>query len=110
MRYALRVHADESIYGFSEVDYFNMKGLKKPDTRKIQATVDKSEDPVSQDLWIEPAISADGKVSYYRPPQVVVDFLDDPTLENGRLILHGTSKSWQRSQKPKKFYKSLRQK
>jgi len=85
--YASSLHADESIYGFTEVDYFNMKGLKKPDTRTIQATVDKQEAPVSQDLWIEPAISADGKVSYYKPPQVVVDFLDNPTLENGRAYM-----------------------
>ena len=85
--YASSLHADESIYGFSEVDYFNMKELKKPDTSKIEAAVDKQEAPVSQDLWIEPAISADGKVSYYKPPQVVVDFLDNPTTENGKAYL-----------------------
>ena len=85
--FTLRVYADDGIYGLTEIDYFNMKGLKKTDKRKIQATVDKSEAPISQDLWIEPAISADGKVSYYRPPQVVVDFLDDPTKENGKAYI-----------------------
>ena len=85
--FALRVYADEGIYGFTEIDYFNMKGLKKTDKREIQATVDKSEAPISQDLWIEPAISADGKVSYYRPPQVVVDFLDNPTKKNGKAYI-----------------------
>ncbi len=85
--FALRVYADDGIYGFQEIDYFNMKGLKKTDKREIHATVDKSEAPISQDLWIEPAISADGKVSYYRPPQVVVDFLDDPTKENGKAYI-----------------------
>jgi len=85
--FALRVYADQGIYGLSEIDYFNMKGLKKTDNREIHATVDKSGAPIDQDLWIEPAISADGKVSYYRPPQVVVDFLDDPTIENGKAYL-----------------------
>ena len=85
--FTLRVYADDGIYGLTEIDYFNMKGLKKTDKRAIQATVDKSEAPISQDLWIEPAISADGKVSYYRPPQVVVDFLDDPTKENGKAYI-----------------------
>jgi len=85
--FALRVYANDGIYGFTEIDYFNMKGLKKTDKREIHATVDKSEAPISQDLWIEPAISADGKVSYYRPPQVVVDFLDDPTKENGKAYI-----------------------
>ena len=85
--FTLRVYADDGIYGLTEIDYFNMKGLKKIDKRAIKATVDKSEAPISQDLWIEPAISADGKVSYYRPPQVVVDFLDDPTKENGKAYI-----------------------
>jgi len=85
--FALRVYADDGIYGFTEIDYFNMKGLKKIDKREIHATVDKNEAPIKQDLWIEPAISADGKVSYYRPPQVVVSFLDDPTKENGKAYI-----------------------
>ena len=85
--FALRVCADDGIYGFSEIDYFNMKGLKKTDKREIHATVDKNDEPIDQDLWIEPAISADGKVSYYKPPQVVVDFLDDPTKENGKAYI-----------------------
>ena len=85
--FALRAYADEGIYGFSEIDYFNLKGLKKTDNREIHATVDKDEAPINQDLWIEPAISADGKTSYYRPPQVVVDFLDNPTMENGKAYI-----------------------
>ena len=75
--------AEEGIYNLSEIDYFNMKGVKKTDTREIRATVDKKSPPIDQSLWIEPAVSADGKVSYYKPPQVVIDFLDDPTRENG---------------------------
>lgn len=87
LTFVLRAYAEDGIYGFSEIDYFNMKGLKKTDKREIHATVDKNDAPINQDLWIEPAISADGKVSYYRPPQVVVDFLDDPTKENGRAYI-----------------------
>lgn len=78
-----RCWAEEGIYNLSEIDYFNMKGIRKTDTREIRATVDKKSPPIDQSLWIEPAVSADGKVSYYKPPQVVIDFLEDPSRENG---------------------------
>ena len=82
--FTIRVYADDGVYGISEIDYFNMKDLKNTDKKPFQGTVDKDNVTGQQDLWTEPAISADGKVSYYRPPQVVVDFLENPTMENGK--------------------------
>ena len=80
----VKVYADDGIYGLSEINYFNMKELRKTDKKPFQGTVNKDNTSVKQDLWTEPAISADGKVSYYRPPQVVVDFLENPTMENAK--------------------------
>lgn len=107
--FAFRLYADDSIYGFSEIDYFNMKGLKKPDKREIQASVDKSEPPIDQDLWVEPAVSADGKVSYYKPPKVVVDFLNNPTTENGKAYLEWNQQKLAKIQKAQTVLQELAQ-
>ncbi len=107
---SLRAFADDGIYGLTEIDYFDSKGLKKLDKRKINATIDKKEPPIEQDLWIEPAISADGKTSYYKPPQVVVDFLDDPTMENGKKYIEWNQKKMAKIQKAQTVLQALAKK
>ena len=99
--------AEDSIYGFNEIDYFGMKGLKKVDQREIRATQDKKEPPIEENLWIEPVVSADGKVSYYRPPQTVIDFLENPTRETGSKYVEWSEKRIEKVQKAQGVLQTL---
>ena len=59
------VHADEGIFHLSVVDYFGLKALKK-------------ENAGQSSVWVEPG---------YRPPQVVIDLLDDPNEQTAHRYL-----------------------
>lgn len=104
---SLRAFAEDGLYALTEIDYFDSKGIKKTEKKEIQATIDKKEPPLEQELWIEPAMSADGKVSYYKPPQVVVDFLDDPTTENGKKYIEWNQKKLAKIQKAQTVLQEL---
>jgi hypothetical protein len=45
----------------------------------------------TEDLWTEHQVARDGRVSAYRPPQVLLDLLEEPSDQNARRYL-----DWQR--------------
>ena len=61
-------------YGFSHIDYFdaNLTGNEPHDLFS------------TDDLWNETHDSSEGATEIYRPPKVVVQFLEQPNEENAR--------------------------
>src|SRR5689334_13149972 len=75
-------------YQLGEVDYFHSPQAK---------SLDKKEDVFD---WREPSITADGKTTYYIPPEPMLVLLTNPTPEHARAYL-----DWQR-QKVEKIMKA----
>ncbi|MBF0619724.1 MAG: hypothetical protein HQL19_06100 [Candidatus Omnitrophica bacterium] len=63
-----------SMYNLTQLDFFSMK-------------VGRAQAVLPSDIWAEPVIAPDGRVTMYRPPQVVADLLADPTEARGRAYL-----------------------
>ncbi|MBF0485831.1 MAG: hypothetical protein HQL16_04880 [Candidatus Omnitrophica bacterium] len=87
--------AQSAAYGLSEIDYFSMKSSRLT----VQAP--------QEDLWAEPVLSPDGKVSIYHPPAVVVDFLNNPNEETGRKYLNWNASRLSKIQKAQKVLEAL---
>jgi len=61
-------------YGFSQIEYFSA-GAKEKNPGSL-FTADQ--------LWSEIKYSADGSAAIYRPPEVVINFLEQPNTENAK--------------------------
>lgn len=48
-----------------------------------------------EDLWTEPVIGPDGRVAYYRPPEAVLQFIENPTEENAEAYLEWNRKRFE---------------
>lgn len=63
----------------------------------------------SSDLWVEPMISKDGKITMYTPPKEVKDFLDNPTEETGKNYLDWSLKRLEKLKKAETILQKLNQ-
>jgi hypothetical protein len=70
--------ANADIYHFSEIDYFS----EYTQQHVLNTSINAVNDPVVESSWGEPLITSDGTLHNYKPPQIVVDFLEVPTQEN----------------------------
>ena len=61
-------------FSMGKVDYFSENELS---LKKTQELID----------WREPMLSKDGQLTYYTPPKVMQQLLDDPTPENARVYI-----------------------
>jgi hypothetical protein len=67
--------AQDRFFSRPRVDFW---GENRPDPQPTTPT---------EDLWTEHQVARDGRVSAYRPPQVLLDLLEEPSDENARRYL-----------------------
>ncbi len=70
----------DNLFQLKPVEYF--KALKLPQEGREKHLLD----------WREPVFAADGKVTYYQPPQPVLELLNDPSPLHAREYLN-----WQKA-------------
>lgn len=77
-------------FDMGRVEYFSDGKTVGQGLAKIQEPID----------WREPVIGADGKTTYYVPPDPVIQLLNDPTPENAKTYM-----DWQ-NQKTERIIKA----
>ncbi len=103
---------DKNFFDLSPVKFFDSK--KVLDTEPPQNSQASKEPLIPQqeepnNLWSEPMIGPDGKVSVYTPPTEVKTFLDNPTEESGKAYLEWSIKRINKLKKAETILKKLSQ-
>lgn len=78
------VSAQDKDISKEPIDYFGEKTKaekKLLEQQKIEEEAASKEEEVIEDPWIVPITQADGSIKYHRPPQVVINFLENPKEE-----------------------------
>lgn len=83
------------------VEYFSdSKRSMKEEFQKTQKTID----------WREPVLTSDGRVTFYVPPQPVLDLLENPTPDHARQYLDWQNEKMERVLKAQEALAALEQK
>ncbi len=106
---------EKNYFDLSPVDFFGKNSHLLPKNlsseSKIEANI-LNQDLNStgpSDLWGEPMISKDGKITMYTPPKEVKDFLDNPTEETGKNYLDWSLKRLEKLKKAETILQKLNQ-
>ena len=95
-----RARAD-NFFHMGPLEYFS--DSKRPVKEQFQRT-QKAID------WREPALTSDGKMTFYVPPQPVLSLLEDPTPDNARQYLAWQDERMERVLKAQEALAVLQQK
>ncbi len=83
-------------FDLSPVNFWEEKKVHNETAVPSPTTMVKTEDPMlvapSENLWTEPMVTPDGKITIYTPPKEVKSFLDNPTEETGKAYLDWSMK------------------
>ncbi len=86
----------KSSFDLSPVNFWEVKGANTESWTPLQTSTvqnEESKNVSAQDnLWVEPMVTPDGKISVYTPPKEVKNFLDNPTEETGKAYLDWSMK------------------
>ncbi len=111
---ALKGWAEEkNSFNLSPVDFFGKdfhlipKGSSVASQDETNAKNQDVSSADSPDLWVEPMISKDGKITMYTPPKEAKDFLDNPTEETGKNYLDWSLKRLEKLKKAETILQNL---
>lgn len=83
-------------FDLSPVNFWEEKKVRNETGMPLQVQAVKTEDQntvtTPENLWTEPMVTPDGKISIYTPPIEVKNFLDNPTEETGKVYLDWSMK------------------